>query len=406
MFTLGRVATGRPVLIRSFSALPAHDCRLAIGIVGYGGIGRELVDQVGTFVKKSGTPAIQLRGIADIEGMCVNPTGMVLEKNANQVAMGELDPKTPMTQASLDAFAEAVVKDTNHAVIADCTAAEFIAKQYPKWLKMGINVVTPNKKAGSADMKFYREVMDAARTGGVEFGYEATVGAALPIILTIQDFKKTGDEIQMVQGIFSGTLSYIFNVMSATGRDFSDVVAEAVANGFTEPDPRDDLFGTDVQRKCVIVARECGLDLSMEDVPVESLVPAALTDWKPPEGTNLAKAFVEELKPYDGGMADRLKAAAGGVLRYVGTVDVKAGTAKVELKAFPMDHAFAGTKHADNVVLFHTARYTPQPLVLVGPGAGIPVTAGGVFADLLRQVPTIWVNADDSWEFALPEYKQ
>jgi aspartokinase/homoserine dehydrogenase 1 len=194
--------------------------------------------------------------------------------------------------------------------------------------------------------------------------------------------------------------------MSATGRNFSDVVAEAVANGFTEPDPRDDLFGTDVQRKCVIVARECGLNINMEDVPVESLVPAALTDWKPPEGANLAKAFVEELKPYDGGMADRLKAAAGGVLRYVGTVDLKAGTAKVELKAFPMDHAFAGTKHADNVVLFHTARYTPQPLVLVGPGAGIPVTAGGVFADLLRQVPTIWVNADDSWEFALPEYKQ
>merc|ERR1711881_379631 len=137
-----------------------------------------------------------------------------------------------------------------------------------------------NKKAGSADIKFYREVMDAARTGGVEFGYEATVGAALPVILTIQDFKKTGDEIVMVQGIFSGTLSYIFNVMSATGRNFSDVVAEAVANGFTEPDPRDDLFGTDVQR-------ECGLDLNMEDVPVESLVPEALNDWKPPEGVNL-----------------------------------------------------------------------------------------------------------------------
>jgi len=184
------------------------------------------------------------------------------------------------------------------------------------------------------------------------------------------------------------------------------VFAEAVANGFTEPDPRDDLFGADVQRKVVIVARECGLDLNMEDVPVESLVPAALTDWKPKEGQNLAQGFVEELKPYDGGMAERLKGAGSGVLRYVGTIDVKAKTGKVELKAYPADHAFAGTKHADNVVVFHTKRYTPQPLVLVGPGAGIPVTAGGVFADLLRQVPTIWVNADDSWEFALPEYRQ
>merc|ERR1719240_2059238 len=112
----------------------------------------------------------------------------------------------------------------------------------------------------------------------------------------------------------------------------------------------------------------------MEDVPVESLVPEALTNWSPPEGKKLADAFVEGLK-----------AAGSGVLRYVGTIDMKAKTGKVELKAYPADHAFAGTKHADNVVVFHTARYTPQPLVLVGPGAGIPVTAGGVFADLLRQ---------------------
>merc|ERR1719261_1793119 len=234
---------------------------------------------------------------------------MSITKDANKVGMGELDATTPMGKADLDAFSDAVVKDSNHAVIADCTAAEFIAKQYPKWLKKGINIVTPNKKAGSSDMKFYREVMDSARTGGVQFGYEATVGAALPVILTIQDFKATGDEIESVVGIFSGTLSYIFNVMSATGAKFSDVVAEAAANGFTEPDPRDDLFGTDVQRKCVIVARECGLDLNMEDVPVESLVPEALNDWKPPEGKKLADAFVEALKPYDGGMAEKLAAA-------------------------------------------------------------------------------------------------
>jgi len=391
------------LLARAFASgkLEAHDCRLSIGVVGYGGIGRELIDQVGQFVQKNNTTAIQLRGIADIDGMVVNPTGMSVDNSASVVGMGELDAKTPMKEADLNAFAEAVVKDTNHAVIADCTAAEFIAKQYPKWLKMGINIVTPNKKAGSADMKFFREVQAAAREGGVEWGYEATVGAALPVIAQIQDFNKTGDKIHMVQGIFSGTLSYIFNVMSATGRNFSDVVAEAVANGFTEPDPRDDLFGADVQRKCVIVARECGLDINMEDVPVESLVPAALNDWKPAEGQNLAKAFVEELKPYDGAMAERLAAAEGGVLRYVGTVDVQAGTASVELKAFGADHVFAGTKHADNVVVFNTERYTPQPLVLVGPGAGIPVTAGGVFADLLRQVPNVWVNADDSWEPSL-----
>jgi len=274
MFAIGRHTTGRNgagVLSRAFATkLESFDCRLSIGVVGYGGIGRELIDQVGKFVVASKSPAIHLRGIADIDGMCINTSGMKLAKDANKVGMGELDPNTPMTKADLNAFAEAVVKDTNHAVIADCTAAEFIAKQYPKWLKMGINVVTPNKKAGSADMKFFREVQAAAREGGVEWGYEATVGAALPVIAQIQDFNKTGDEIHMVQGIFSGTLSYIFNVMSATGRKFSDVVAEAVANGFTEPDPRDDLFGADVQRKCVIVARECGLDLNLEDVETKN----------------------------------------------------------------------------------------------------------------------------------------
>jgi aspartokinase/homoserine dehydrogenase 1 len=411
MLAIARFQTARnamgvmPIWSRSFSALPNFDTKISIGIVGYGGIGRELVDQVGTMVKKS-PPGIKLRGIADIEGMCLNPAGMTIGADANKVGMGELDASTPMTKADLDAFAEGIVKEANHAVIADCTASEFIAKKYTKWLKMGINVVTPNKKAGSGDISFYKEVMGAARSGGTQFGYEASVGAALPVILTIQDFKATGDEIESVVGIFSGTLSYIFNVMSATGAKFSDVVAEAAANGFTEPDPRDDLFGTDVQRKCVIVARECGLMLNMDDVPVESLVPPALNDWKPAEGQNLAKAFVEELKPYDSIMEEKLKGAAGGVLRYVGTVDLKAGKASVELKAFPSDHVLAGTKHADNVVIFNTKRYTPQPLVLVGPGAGIPVTAGGVFADLLRQVPTIWVNADDSWEFALPEYKQ
>merc|ERR1719160_1957901 len=159
MMAISRFATGRGagvqgVLVRAFSSgLPTHDCRLSIGVVGYGGIGRELVDQVGAFVKNSKSPAIKFRGIADIDGMCVYPTGMSIDKNPHSVGMGELDANTPMTKPDLDAFAAAVVKDTNHAVIADCTAAEFIAKQYPKWLKMGINIVTPNKKAGSADMK-------------------------------------------------------------------------------------------------------------------------------------------------------------------------------------------------------------------------------------------------------------
>merc|ERR1719188_2255029 len=301
---------------------------------------------------------------------------MNLEKSAWTSKMGELDSKTAMTEADLDAFAAGIKADCDHAVIADCTAAPFIAKQYAKWLKMGINVVTPNKKAQTDTIAYYKEMKSAAAASNAQFNYEASVGAALPVIGTIQDFNKTGDGIVKVEGVFSGTLSYIFNVMSATGAKFSDCVADAAKNGFTEPDPRDDLSGTDVQRKCVIVARECGLDLELDDVPVESLVPEPLRDWTPPAGVKLSDAFVEALKPYDGGMEEKLKA----------------GKASVALKTFSSDSAFAGLKHADNIVLFDTERYTPQPLVLQGPGAGIPVTAGGVFADLLKQVPPTWIQ--------------
>jgi aspartokinase/homoserine dehydrogenase 1 len=391
MMAMGRLATARVGSARLAAHARAFSDKVSVGVVGYGGIGRELIDQVGGFIKK-GKGNFQFRGIADVDGMVLNNAGMSLENSAWTSKMGELCSKTPMIEADLDAFAAAIKKDCDHAVIADCTAAPFIAKQYAKWLSMGINVVTPNKKAQTDTMSYYKEMKAAAAANSVQFNYEASVGAALPVICTIKDFNRTGDGIVKVEGVFSGTLSYIFNVMSATGAKFSDCVADAAKNGFTEPDPRDDLSGTDVQRKCVIVARECGLNIELSDVPVESLVPEPLRDWTPPAGVKLADAFVEALKPYDGGMEEKLKAAGSGVLRYVGTVDVKAGKASVALKTFGSDSAFAGLKHADNIVLFDTERYTPQPLVCQGPGAGIPVTAGGVFADLLKQVPPTWIQ--------------
>merc|ERR1712187_292857 len=192
-----------------------------------------------------------------------------------------------------------------------------------------------------------------------------------------------GDEVVMVQGIFSGTLSYIFNTWKP-GMKFSEVVEDAKAKGFTEPDPRDDLSGTDVQRKVTILAREIGIKVELSDVPVQSLVPAKLQNWEPPAGKNLGDAFVEELKAFDGEM-DALIAeadAAGEVLRFVGQVDVKAGLACGRLVFFCKDHPFAGTQFADNIVAFDTKWYTPRPLVVQGPGAGAAVTAAGVFSNI------------------------
>ena len=187
------------------------------------------------------------------------------------------------------------------------------------------------------------------------------------------------------EGIFSGTLSYIFNTYKP-GMKFSDVINDAKENGFTEPDPRDDLSGTDVARKVTILARACGIPVELDDVPVSSLVPAALEDWSPAEGEVLADAFIEQMKAYDAEKDELISSAeaAGMVLRYVGVVDVKAKTVSVELKQYPKTHPFAGTQFADNICAFGTERYTPQPLVIQGPGAGAAVTAAGIFADVIK----------------------
>ena len=190
----------------------------------------------------------------------------------------------------------------------------------------------------------------------------------------------SGDRVQKIEGIFSGTLSYIFNTFG-DGRAFSDVVKTAKELGYTEPDPRDDLSGTDVARKVVILARECGLDLELEDIPVQSLVPEPLRE------TESVEAFMAALPEYDDEMTKRTEEAKanGKKLRYVGVVDVANGKGAVELREYEYEHPFAQLSGSDNIISFETKRYVEgQALVVRGPGAGAEVTAGGVFGDVLR----------------------
>jgi aspartokinase/homoserine dehydrogenase 1 len=197
------------------------------------------------------------------------------------------------------------------------------------------------------------------------------------VIQTLRDLRETGDEISSIEGIFSGTLAYLFNVYDGS-TPFSAIVRDARQRGYTEPDPRDDLSGTDVVRKLIILGREMGLALEMSDVRVESLVPAGLESGS-------SEAFMEQLPRYDAGMRQRFEAAKarGRVLRYVGRVTA-AGEATVGLMELDMRHAFANIALTDNVVRYTTSRYCDNPLIVQGPGAGPAVTAGGVFADLLR----------------------
>jgi bifunctional aspartokinase / homoserine dehydrogenase 1 len=347
---------------------------LSIGVIGPGTVGRVLLDQLASQqarLSREFKLDLRVRGILASSKMLLSERGVELAKWKQQYESG--------AQASdLDRFVDHVRVDyLPHTVIIDCSADEKVAMHYREWLAQGIHVVTPNKKANSASMEFYDSLREARRTGGSHYLYEGTVGAGLPVIQTLRDLRETGDEIDSIEGIFSGTLAYLFNMYDGS-LPFSAIVQDAKKRGYTEPDPRDDLSGTDVARKLIILGREMGLRLEMADVKVESLVPRDLTGGSIDD-------FLNGLTKYDAAMQQRYLAAkaAGKVLRFVGRITAK-GEATVGVVELDAKHAFANIALTDNVVRFATSRYNNNPLIVQGPGAGPEVTAGGVFADLLR----------------------
>src|SRR5437879_5921443 len=368
----GRSATRALRAVHAGLYLSPHT--MSIGVIGPGTVGRVLLDQLASQSARFRDQFkldLRVRGVLGSKRMVLGDSGLQLAKWRQHYEGSSVG-------ADLDRFVEHVRVDyLPHTVLIDCTASAAVASRYADWLAAGIHIVTPNKKANSAELAFYRRLREARRTGGSHYLYEATVGAGLPIVTTLRDLRETGDEITSIEGIFSGTLAYLFNVYD--GRtSFSDIVRDARQRGYTEPDPRDDLSGMDVARKLIILGREMGLDLELADVKVESLVPAGL------EGGSIDE-FMGRLPRHDAGMRERLEAARarGKVLRYVGrlTADGQAVVGLVELEA---RHAFANIALTDNVVRFATRRYRDNPLIVQGPGAGPEVTAGGVFADLLR----------------------
>ncbi len=263
-----------------------------------------------------------------------------------------------------------------HKVIVDCTSSESRAMQYASFIQHGFHVITPNKKAGAGPYSYYKELMESVKKTGRKFLYETTVGAGLPVICTLKDLRETGDRVISVEGMVSGTLCWLFSEYDGTV-PFSELVKKARSLGYTEPDPRDDLSGMDVARKTVILARELGYTTETDDIAVESLVPEDMRELSIDD-------FLLHLSDMDEKMLSMYKdaEAKGMKLRYVGKVEN--GTCSVALKEYPMDHPFSQAKGTDNVISFRTARYDKQPLVIKGPGAGPEVTAGGVFADILR----------------------
>jgi bifunctional aspartokinase / homoserine dehydrogenase 1 len=347
---------------------------LSIGLIGPGTVGSALIEQLESQAarfRRDFNLDMRVRGIASSKRMLLTDGAIDLKRWREELVQhGE-----PL---DLDRLAGHVAADhLPHRVMIDCTADAGVAGRYASWFAAGLHVVTPNKKASSAGLAEFHRMQQARREAGTHYLYEATVGAALPIMLTVRDLRETGDGIHTIEGIFSGTLAYLFNVFDGSV-PFSTIVADARAKGFTEPDPRDDLSGIDVARKLVILGREMGLPLELVDVEVENLVPEELRACSIGE-------FLARLPAHDARMRELCEAARceSKVLRYVGRLTAT-GKATVSLELLEARHAFANIALTDNVVRFVTDRYCDNPLIVQGPGAGPAVTAGGVFGDLLR----------------------
>ena len=346
---------------------------VALAVIGPGKVGAALLDQL-----QVALPRLRLDANIDLRLRALATSSKLWLSEHRDSADWRARMQGEPVETDLSSIASHLL-DTHmpHAAIIDCSASNAVAEYYPQWLAAGIHVITPNKQAGAGPLDRYEAIRSARAHGGARFRYEATVGAGLPVISTLRDLLDTGDELIAIDGILSGTLAWLFNRFDGSV-PFSELVREAHALGYTEPDPRDDLSGTDVARKLVILAREAGMPLSLGDVDVQSLVPERLRDAD-------RDGFMASLHELDAPMLSAYDAARdrGCVLRYVARLQ-QDGKARVALLELPDDHAFAHLRLTDNCVQFTTRRYRDNPLIVQGPGAGPEVTAAGVFSDLLR----------------------
>lgn len=350
------------------------DCKtVSLFVAGTGQVGSKLLEQLSLHCGHLQKRHLEIRlvGIANSRQMLFDSQGIEFNDWQERLHKEGEKMSLPVYLSRLDEL------NLPNSVFVDCSASEAVAACYGDILEKSVSIVTPNKKANSGAFAQYLELRNKAAHGNVKFFYETNVGAGLPVISTLNDLLNSGDEVIKIEAVLSGTLSYIFNTFSPD-KPFSAVVQEAKALGYTEPDPRDDLSGLDVARKLLILAREMGAKLELEDIEIEPLYPdscamAASVD-----------EFFAELRKEDKAFEKRAQeaAACGRRLRYIATLE--SGRAKVSLQTVGPEHPFFSIAGSDNIISFTTNRYNTCPLVVKGPGAGTEVTAAGVFADIVR----------------------
>ncbi|KAF8234963.1 hypothetical protein L208DRAFT_1259060 [Tricholoma matsutake] len=365
--------------------------KVNVAVVGVGLVGSEFINQLLSAAHLSPFQLISLSSSTRTTFDAANPIVPSADWKSLLSSSNE-----KLDFSSLTERLSQLVDANQRVVLVDNTSSDVVAALYPTWLANGINVVTPNKKAYSGDLALYERILSASEKSGARFLNESTVGAGLPVISTLKELVMTGDKIVKIEGVFSGTMSYIFNEFStgeAHGPSFSSVVSIAREKGYTEPHPADDLNGFDVARKLTILTRTIS-SLSHTPTrlpPLPSFTAVQTTSLIPPalEGIPTGDAFLARLPEFDAHFSEMRADASkeGRVLRFVGVVDVEGGQVRAGLEKYPTSHPFATSLGgSDNIIMFHTERYGARPLIVQGAGAGAAVTAMGVLGDLFKLV--------------------
>ena len=360
-------------------------------LVGIGLIGGTLVEQIAQqreILTERYKIQINILGAANSRLMLFDPQGIPPELIKDILASGNAGLLSSSTSSGVLPYSVGDFIDRMRSfnlpnmAFCDCTASDSTAAAYEAILQNSISIVTPNKRANAGPLSYYRALTEYSRNRGIPYLYETTVCAGLPVISTLRDLALSGDAVRRIEAVLSGTLSYIFNNFDGA-KPFSELVREARSRGYTEPDPRDDLNAMDAARKALILARECGMPLEFESVAIEPILPAHCFE------TPDVEQFFEELKKEDAHFEElRVQAAAKDmVLRYIAVIE--GSEARIAIRAEGPESPFRSLVDADNMVVIRTDRYSTLPMIIKGPGAGAQVTAGGVFADILRIARTV-----------------
>lgn len=342
-------------------------------IFGIGNVGSTLINQVlqsHSFFKDKHNLDLKIIGLANSKRVLIDPNGITQKWKEDFSSIS-------IVRESNSFYKVANLYDATKIAI-DATASKEVSQYYPELLDHDFNIITANKIANTLSQSFYDVIRIALKNKGLQFEYETNVGAGLPIINAVRDLYNSGEQLFAINGVFSGSLSYIFNRFSEENKPFSEIVIDALKDGYTEPDPREDLSGNDVARKLLVLAREAGLKLEFDDIEIDNLVIPSLR-------TASLNQFLDQVTLLDQVLQEKKEALASDqVLRHLGELDVVNGVLKVSLKAVPKSSPAGQLKGSDGFFEIYSESYASNPLVIKGAGAGREVTARGLLSDIIK----------------------